>query len=478
MNIPVSNELSTSRGLVEVWVEETMDLDFDLSGEGKYVDTGDVEGKIQVEFEVNRSELIERLERADSPSVRDQINMFLEDWSADSMDTDEVELNYGRLLIEGAEPTQLPSDVQLKDTFDTDKLKSISPDDLKRNLRKEKTYKTTYDELANDVAEYLKDQGIAADPSFSAPVHLQATAMPAEAGTDFTLTLENNEITAIRRLSVKVEMPPQVGREVSLGHNFDHDHADGWTGEEAVSGTYDPEEQMYVFEVNSLSPTTEPGSTREVRFHVPARAQQTLDYLRGEAEFTRDRPFSNVNPVAIFDAGGQRLSEDLGEVNATGHIEATFGTPTDAITVGGTAKVQKRFQVEGVTPVAAFREIEDILNDRGVEGMTFNSPEEARDIRDGKTTYDGSIRNGSTIVGNSRVSLDIHIDGDVRSSDRETSRDNDENLPAERRSVSVEYGTTGVNIIGKGADQQVVDNYVTDLRDEVQVSLETMSEAM
>jgi hypothetical protein len=478
MNVPVSEDLSTSRGLVEVWIEESMNLDFDLSGDGQYVDTGAVEGVIQVEFEINRSGLMDRLERAESPSIRDQINMFLEDWSEEDVDTDEVVLDYGHLLLEGAEPTQLPSELQLQDTFDTQELRSISPDDLKRELRREKSYETTYDELAEDVAEYLEEEGIAADPSFSAPVHMQATALPAEAGTDFTLTLENNEATAIRRITVKIEMPPQIGREASLGHNYDHDHAEDWTSSDAVSGTYDPEEQMFVSEVNSLSPTGEPGSSREIRFHVPARAQSTLNTIRGEAEFTRNRPFSNVNPIAIFDAGGNRLSDDLGAVNAKGRVNATFETPTDAVTVGGTAKVQKRFQIEGVTPIAAFQEIEDILNDRGVEGANFNSPDQTRDIREGKTTYDGSIRNGSIIIGNSRVSLDIHIDGDVRTSDRETSRENDEDLPAERRSVSVEYGTTGVNIIGKGADQQVVDDYVTDLRDEIQMSLKSMSEAM
>jgi hypothetical protein len=90
MNVPVSEQLSTKRGLVEVWIEETMDLDFDLSGEGEYVDTGAVEGRIQVDFELNRSELMDRLDRAESPSVSDQLNMFLEDWSAGSMDTDRV----------------------------------------------------------------------------------------------------------------------------------------------------------------------------------------------------------------------------------------------------------------------------------------------------------------------------------------------------------------------------------------------------
>jgi hypothetical protein len=478
MNIPVSEDLSTSRGLVEVWIEESMGLDFDLSGDGQYVDTGAIEGMIQVEFELNRSELMERLDRADSPSPRDQLSSFLEDWSVEDVDTEEVVLDYGRLLLEGAEPTQLPSDLQLQDSFDAEELRSISPDDLKRELRREKRYETAYDDLADDVAAYLEEEGIAADPSFSAPVHMQATALPGESGTDFTISLENNETTAIRRIEVGVEMPSHVGREVSLGHNFDREHAGSWTSREAVSGTYDPEEQVFVFDVNSLSPTDEAGASREIRFHVPARAQGTLDRIRGEAEFVRDRPFSNVNPVAIFDAGGHRLSEDLGAVNAKGRVEARFETPTDAVIVGGTAKVQKRFQVEGVTPVAAFREIEDMVNDRGIEGAAFNSPEENRDVREGKTRYDGSIRNGSVLVGDSRVAIDIHIDGDVRSSDKETSRENDENLPAERRSVSVEYGTTGVNIIGKGADQQVVDDYVTELRDEIHMSLNSMSEAM
>lgn len=476
MNVPVSEQLSTKRGLVEVWIEETMDLDFDLSGEGEYVDTGAVEGRIQVDFELNRSELMDRLDRAESPSVSDQLNMFLEDWSAGSMDTDRVELDYGRLLLQGAEPTELPSDIQLGSTFDTEELRTTSPDDLTRELRKERTYETTYEELADDVAAYLEREGIVADPSFSAPVHVQATAIPSEHGTDFTLTVENNELVSINDVRVEVEMSQEIGREASVGHQGDY--ADDWTSEPAVTGNYDPEEGMFVFKVRSLSKAGEQGSERQIRFNVPARARGTLDDLMGEARFSREGPFSNIQPIAVFDAGGHRLTDDLGTVDSRGHVDAAFATPIDAITVGSRATVQKRFQIEGVTPTDAYAEIENIVNDRGIEGADFDSPSQTRDIREGKAKYEGSIRNGSVLVGDTRISLEVHVDGEVRSSDRETSRDTDENLPAERRSITVDYGHTGVNVIGRGADQQVVDDYVTDLRDELQLSLRSISEAM
>lgn len=476
MNVPVSEQLSTKRGLVEVWIEETMDLDFDLSGEGEYVDTGAVEGRIQVDFELSRSELMDRLDRAESPSVSDQFNMFLENWSAESMDTDEVELNYGRLLLQGAEPTELPSDIQLGSTFDTEELRTTSPDDLTRELRKERTYEMTYEELADDVAAYLEREGIVADPSFSAPVHIQATAIPSEHGTDFTITVENNEFVSVNDVRVTVEMPQEIGREASVSHQGDN--AGDWTSEPAVTGNYDPEEGVFAFDVRSLSSAGEQGSEREIRFNVPARARGTLDRLSGEARFSREGPFSNLQPVAVFDAGGHRLTDDLGKVDSRGHVDATFFTPIDAITVGSRATVQKRFQIEGVTPTDAFAEIENIVNDRGIEGADFDSPSQTRDIREGKAKYEGSIRNGSVLVGDTRISLEIHVDGEVRSSDRETSRDTEENLPAERRSITVDYGNTGVNVIGRGADQQVVDDYVTDLRDELQLSLRSISEAM
>jgi len=479
MIIPVSKDLATSRGLVEVWIEETMALDFDLSGQDQYVDTGAVEGQIQVDFELSRSELMDRLDRAESPSVMDKVNQFLENWSAEEMNTDVVQLDYGRVMLRGAEPTELSSELQLGSSFQMDELRSTSPEALQRKLRRERSYEMTYDDLANDVAAYLEREGIAgADIDFSAPVHIQATAMPGEGGTDFTLTLENNEVSGIREVTIEVDMPPEVGRELEIGHSTDYDHASSWDSQRAVSGTYDPEKEAYVFDVNSLSPVGDEGSKREIRFHAPARAQETLDTVTGLATFTRNKPFSNINPDAVFDAGGHRLDEELGKVNATGHVEATFGTPTEAITIGETAKVEKRFQIEGVTPQRAFEEIEATFMDRGIDGAVSNSPEEVRDIREGKKKYQGNIRGGSVIVGDTRVSVDLKVEGEIRASDRQTSREDEENLPAERRSVTTEYGNTGVVINGRGADQQVVDDYVTDLRNELQVSLESISEAM
>lgn len=479
MNIPVTKDMSTKRGLVEVWIEEIMDLDFDLSGNGQYVDTGSVEGRIQVDFEIDRTELMSRLERANSPNVYDRLNAFLEDWSLDAVNSRTATLDYGMLLVKGAEPTELESTVELNSTFSADDLQSTSPEDLKRELRQERTYETTYDELAEDVGEYLEKEGVAVDPSFSAPVHIQATAIPAKNGTDFTIVVENNELTSIDSIVVDTEMPPNIGREVRLGH-ANSEESDDWTSEPAVSGTYNPEDRSFQFKVNSLSPTNEEGSSREIRFHVPARAQATLNELSGEAQFTRYKPFSNIEPVAVFDAGGHRLGADLGGVDATGHIEASFSTPTEAITVGSAGRARAEFQMKGVAPTAAFTEIEEIIKERGIEGASYSSPTQSRDMREGQevTKYSGSIKDGSVLVGDTRISVNIDVSGDVRSADRETARETDDNLPAERRSVSVEYGRTGVKIRGEGTDQEAVDDYVTDLRDELRMSLQSIAEAM
>jgi len=487
MRVPIAKDLATRRGLLDIRMEETMRLDFDMGAGEEYVDTGTIDGRMLVDFELNRSALMDRLDRLESPSLSDKLNMFFEDWSLDGVDTTSVDLEYGQLLLRGAEPLGLDSTVVLGGTFDTHTLQSTSPEALKRHLRTEQNYETTYDELAEDVAAYLDREGIAADPSFSAPVHIQAKADPAVEGTNYTLTLKNNEQWPIHTIAVKVDMPPEVGREVAIGHWIPADDdasgsRSGYVEENVhgVSGSYDPEENSYVFDVDGLAPADQAGSEWEVRFHVPARAQRDLDSVTGMARFTRDQPFSNLMPVAVFDAGGHRLTDGNVDVNATGHVEATFSTPTADITVSSVQEVRKEFQVEGVLPRNAVTEIEEVLTNRGVEGTETRDPTENRDMRDGKevTRFRGGIKNGSVLVGDTRIEINVDVEGDTRTADRETSRQVDENLPAERRSVATEYGRTGVTVRGKGTDQQVVDEYVSDLRDEIHVSLKSLSEAM
>ena len=485
--VPISKELTTSRGLLDIRMEETMNLDFDLGSGSEYVDTGDINGRVFVDFELNRSPLMDRLDRLESPSLTDRINMFFEDWSLDRTDRNEVYLNYGRLLFRGAEPMEMEPTIPLGGTFDQNTLRNTSPEDLKRALRTERNYETTYEKLADDVATYLEQEGVVANPSFSAPIHMQAKADPAINGTNFTITLTNNEDVPVHTITVDVEMPPEVGREVEIGHWIpkDDNAASSRNGEveatpQGISGSYDPEENTFRFDINGLGASSQNNAEREIHFHVPARSQRDLKSVAGEAQFTRNQPFSNLMPVAVFDAGGHRIDTDAVGIDSTGHVKATFSTPTEEITVSSVQEVRKEFQVKGVLPENALSKIEEVLKDRGVSGAEVRTPEERRNMRDGKEVInkDGAIRNGSILVGDTRIEINIDVSGDVRTANRETSREADENLPAERRSVATEYGRTGVTVRGKGTDHQVVDEYITDLRDELHVSLQSLSEEM
>lgn len=489
MQVPVGKQLQTSRGLLTVRIEETMTLDFDLGSGSQYVDAGTIDGRMLIDFELNRSALMDKLDRVESPSLSDKLNMFLENWSLDKTDSGTVELVYGQLLFKGAEPLGVDSTLTLGGSFGVQSLRSTSPDDLKRKLRTEETYETTYEELSAEVSEFLEREGIATNPSFSAPVHIQAKANPAVKGTNFTLTVKNNERWPIQEVTVKVDMPQEVGREVELGHwvtaDDDANRRDGYVekdvaGVDDSSSSYDPEENVYTFEIDFLAGVhEEAGSEREIKFYVPARAQQDLKEVSGRARFTRNTPFSNLFPTAVFDAGGHRLDNRTVEINPTGHVDATFSTPTEEISVSSVQEVNKRFQVEGVLPEEAKNRVEEVLKDRGVEGTEARMTEN-RNMRDGKEVvrYEGGVKNGEILVGDTRIRVNVDVQGEIRTANRETTRGEDENLPAERRSVATEYGQTNINVRGTGSNQRVVDDYITDLRDELQVTLNSISEAM
>lgn len=484
MHVPVGDDLSTNRGIVDVTIEETMSLDFDLSNSNEYVDTGAVNGRILVDFELNRSALLDRIERADSPSVRDQIHMRLEGWSVENADPNEFWLDFGRLLFKGAEPLDLDETISLGGTFWTKDLADLSPDELKQKLRTEERYETTYSEIADDIAAYLEREGVVADPSFRSPLYMQAKSRPAVQGTDYTITIENNEPVAIGKSTVEVSMGPETGPEVTVGHAGDRDGP--WEGEHLVSGSYDPEKEVFAFDIeptrkdSAIPPSDSGDSIREIRFNVPASAQRDLHEIAGEAWFSRGQPFSNLSPVALFDAGGHRLDRNVGTIRANGYLEATFQTPTTDVAVSSQQEITKTFRVEGVLPRKALNEMEAVLQERGIQGYRTQDVESNRDMREGKevTIYSGGLKEGSVLVDDARIGVDIDVRGEVRTSDLETRRDSDENLPAERRSIAKEYGETNVTIRGRGTDNGAVDAYVSELRDEMQMRVKSISEAM
>ncbi|MFB6146211.1 MAG: hypothetical protein ABEJ08_00805 [Halobacteriaceae archaeon] len=479
MIVPITEEMMTDRELVDVRVEERATADFDLSGRGPYVELGDVEGRLVVEYEINRGELMDRIERGREPTLSDRLNMFLEDWSLNPNNVERLELDYGRLLLRGTDPVEdVPDTIVLSETVDTEAVENQSPSDLKRDLRREMTYSTTFDALEADIRDHLEQEGIPpSEYELGAPVHIQARADPIAEdegeviGTEFTITVENNREFDLRQSELRLAMPPEIGREVEL--------------RAGTSGTYNPAEEMFEFTVPPVEGTTGTDtSAAELTFLVPPSAGRDLEVVEGDAELDTRVTFSYLMPDALFDAGGRKtldytgsVDREMASIQTTATIEASFHTPTDEILVGEGADVEKRISVEGVTPPQAISEVEQVLGRRSIDATTPDLTE-SRNMREGEevTEFQGEFRDGSVVVEGTRIAINVKITGQRRAGEVESERTAEETLPAERRSVTMEYGRTGLVIQGRGADWEKVDSYVSDLRDDLQMSLESIAE--
>lgn len=465
--------MTTQAAPIDVRIEERAHADYDLSSDGQYVDLGAVEGRLLVEYEVNRGELMELVERAEEPSVRDRVNMFLENWTHDPSDAETLQLNYGRLSLRGTGPLdEVDRDVSLRTELPAERVEETSPSDLKRELRQEIEYETTHEDLESDIRAHLEREGVPpSEYELGEPIHIQARADPVADedesvfGTEFTIAIRNNRRFPTRTSRVTVEMPPEIGREVSLG-----DHTEG---------TYNPSDEEYEF---TLSPL-ESGEEGQISFVVPPSAGRDLESVTGEAEINTDHTFSYLWPDAVFDAGGRKvydMSDDTGsemaEVRATCSVEASFHTPTAEITVGEGAKITRRLTVEGVTPPDAAREIESILGRRGLDATGPDLTEE-RDMHEGTevTRFTGEFKDASVVVEDTRIAVNVAIQGERRTGEVEAEREEGEDLPAQRRNVSMAYGRVGVDVTGRGTDNEKVDDYVNDLRDDIQMTLESMA---
>lgn len=469
----------TDRELVAVRVEERATADFDLSGRGDYVDLGEIEGRLVVEYEINRGALMDRIERGREPSLSDRLNMFLEEWTLNPNDVERLELDFGRLLLRGTDPVDdVPETVVLDETVDADEVENRSPSDIKRDLRREMTYSTTFDALEADIRDHLEREGIPpSEYELGAPVHIQARADPIAEdegdviGTEFTVTVENNRDFDLHPSELRLSMPPEIGREVELRGD--------------TAGTYNPADEMFEFTVPEIEGTTGTDvNAAELTFLVPPSAGRDLEVVEGEAELDTGVTFSHLMPHALFDAGGRKTFDYAGSVDrkmasiqTTATIEATFHTPTDEVLVGEGADVEKRISVEGVTPPQAISEVEQVLGRRSIDATTPDLSE-SRNMREGEevTEFQGEFRNGSVVVQGTRIAISVKITGQRRTGEVEAERTAEEKLPAERRSVSMEYGRTGLVIQGRGADWEKVDSYVSDLRDDLQMSLESIAE--
>lgn len=477
MEVPINQGMTTQHAPIDVRIEERAQAEYDLSGEGQYVDLGSITGRLLVEYEANRGELMEVIKRAEDPSIRDllrdRLNMLLENWDHDPRDIDPLTLNYGRLVLTGTDPIdEIPQALPLETGLSVQKIEETSPSDLKRDLRQEVEYETNHSTLESDLQDHLEREGIPpSEYEIGVPIHIQARADPIADedenvfGTEFTLTVRNNRRYPTRQSTVRISMPPEVGREAQLGPN--------------TSGTYDPAEEEFAFDLEAL----DAGDSTSLSFVVPPSAGQDLEQVAGEAEIHTDHTFSYLWPSAVFDAGGEKVYGKNGEMNtgmaditSTCAIEASFHTPTAAITVGEGAEVTKRLTVEGVTPPTAASEIESILGRRGLDATGPNM-EKTREMQEEAevTKFKGEFTDASVVVEDARIAIRVSINGERRTGEVEATREEGERLPAQKRNVSMAYGRVGVNIIGRGADHEKVDSYVDDLRNDIQMTLDSMA---
>ncbi|WP_340100843.1 hypothetical protein [Salinibaculum salinum] len=476
MEVTVTEEMMDNRKAVRIRIEEVANLSFDLSESSEYVNVGEISGRLLVEYEVNHGQVREEIERARNPTTKDKANAFFEDWSLAAVDPGTLEINYGSVLFRGTEPIDaVPEQFTLTATLDTDEFQRTAPEDLKRKLRQEKEYTVAYDDLESDIKAYLEREGINTDQvSLGSPIHIQARAEPiAEEdvfGTEFRLTVENQVIRELEPSTLRVSMPPQIGREILL--------------DDQTTGSYDPAEEEFVFDIPRIPPAEGQPKVHEISFLVPQEAGQDLEQIEGSATLNTSQPFTNYLPEAVFDAGGNKIYDDqvpaesnYASVDPTCSIEADFSTPTSEILVGDVANVTKKIRVDGVTPPQAYTEIESVLNQRGIDaaGTGMSQSEE---IREGAnvTEFNGRFEDGSIVVGDTRIAVNISVNGERRTGETGTERASGEELPAKQRNVTMDYGHTGIQVIAKGADPQKVDSFASDLRDEIKLSLQSIAE--
>ncbi len=420
---------------------------------------------------------MDNIKRVEDPGVVDKlktrINMFLEDWALEPDIMNTIKLNYGTLLLEGIEPIgSLEQNVPLVKEISRQKLKETSPSDLKRELRQEVTYSTTYDELIEDIEAYLEREGLKPeDFEFGVPFQIQAEAEAINDenedifGTKFTVGVKNNR--AIGReyeneshqmagtVLLRIEMPPEIGKQINKSE-----------------GVYDSAKGEYRFPMGRV----EEDGEEYIQFVVPVTAGRDLEELKGEIEIEMETPFTYLAPTGVFDPGGKKI--DLGshhyDMSTRGKFEASFYTETSEILKRDLVEVSKKFTVEGITPPDAVEYIDNTLRSRGIsaswEGLDDElEPREGTEVR----SFHGEWINGSTLLEDTRISVDILLSGYRSSGERRAEMAEEEHdLPTTERSVAMSYGKTGIRIDGRGSDQDKIDDYVSDLRDEIKLRLE------
>lgn len=455
--------------ILRLTLEETVSADFDLGSGNKYVDVGDIEGQLLIEPHFNRGAMVEIAESTDNPPALFDIKKFINDWN-DAPDSNRLQIAYGKLLFRGAEPLEMPSEIDVSIQESTAKIQNRSPDEIRNALRQEIEYSTTYEQIETQVEQYLDQNGISINQvDFGVPVHIRAKAESFaddgdDSGVRYDFTLKNMSDEDVRVSKLAIDMPAEIGRGVKVVKESN-----------LKTGNFNPSKSAYELEVGTLPANGE----KEVSFKITQKAKGELNNVEGKLIFEKNSLFSDISLQGFFDAGGRRGDRSMIKVNATGTFATTFTAKSSDIMIGGEREVTKKFSIDGVTPTTAMETIEETLGGRGLGADRKNLDKGDQLSADSVEYGNGGFSDGTVMKGETKISIDVSVTGRRKTAQKQRGSDDmesDETLPDIQRQTTTEYGQTGVTIKAVGNELEKVDDYAIELRREIQMELEGLAE--
>jgi hypothetical protein len=481
-HVPMTEARVGSDKILDVNIEETIEAEYDLGSTGEYVNISDIKGRLVIEPEFNRGAMVEVAERIENPSLTNKIKLLLQTWTIDNNKgledikaSNDVELDYGTLLFRGAEALDLPDKYDVSVEYSTDEIKDTSPDEMRNDMRVEGKYRTEYANIETEIEKYLDQNGVSVDQvDIGIPLHVRAKAESfadddnGDSGVRYEITLNNKSRDTLYPSQVTLKMPPEIGRGTKIAESGDVDE-----------GSYNPEKEAFEFNLDSISPNTE----MVAALKVTQEAKGELSYVNGEVDFEKDNPFSDFKLQGFYDAGGIKGKSDEGdtksvEINTVGSFLTSFTAETSEIMVGGQRTVNKGLSVEGITPQQAMDNIEEILRQENI-GADRKELQKAEELADDSVKFKGGFSNGSVMKGETQIGIEVDVKGSRKVAQKQRGSDDmdsDETLPDIQRQTTTEYGRVGVTIKATGNNLDTVDQYVTRLRKDVQMDLESISE--
>lgn len=472
IDVPMTKDRSGRADLITIILKEQVRASYNLGSTGEYVNVSEIEGRLLIEPDFNRGEMIDIIERINNISIFDKFRRFLNDENEPDNDGILI-LNYGTLVFSGSEPVNIENTLDLKYEYTNSDIRKQSPDKLKNDMKEEITYELTYDDLEGEFLRYLNEQGISRDQvEMGVPLHLQAKAEPIaeskagtkETGTQVDIVLKNKSLEEeIRPSTIQVDMPPRIGRGVKI-----HDSGD------ITNGDYNPKNESYEFNIQSIPPNSK--SIASLRITSEAKGQ--LEEINGKVVFKKDTPFSDMDLQGFYDSGGREAESGLVELRQSGAFTTTFTAKLSEVMIGGERTVSKKIRVNGITPQKAMDAIEQKLNQRGL-GANRQPLQKGEQLADDSQKFTGSFSQGEILRGETKILINVDITGQRKVAQKQRGSDDidaGETLPDIQRQTTTQYGEVGVSINATGNDVQLVDEYITDLRDDIQVELESLAE--